>query len=167
MLNSALISSANSLPARSGFDATDLNRLLDPQSDDDKQDLINLNYTLQSRIDEAQTGKNRELTFAEKKEIVDNVLLDEVFYDDMGLDDTQYRFFEFQNATPDELKNLYVYGQSPQSDGSYKTVKVELSNIPRDQVADITSKYRIAYGGRYPTQMMIANEWLNRGKPRN
>jgi hypothetical protein len=167
MLNSALISSANSLPARSGFDSTDLNRLLDPQSDDDKQDLINLNYTLQSRIDEAQTGKNRELTFSEKKEIVDNVLLDEVFYDDMGLDDTQYRFFEFQNATPSELKNLYVYGQSQQPDGSYKTIKVELSNIPREQVADITSKYRIAYGGRYPTQMMIANEWLNRGKPRN
>ena len=167
MLNSALISSANSLPARSGFDATTLNRLLDPKSDDDKQDLINLNNTLQSRIDERQTQLNRELTHTEKKEIVDNVLLDEVFYDDMGLDDTQYRFFEFQNATPSELKNLYVYGQSQQPDGSYKTIKVELSNIPQGQVADITSKYRIAYGGRYPTQMMIANEWLNRGKPRN
>ena len=42
-----------------------------------------------------------------------------------------------------------------------------LANIPARYSADIVKRYKAAFSNRYPTQTLIAEEYINMGKPRN
>ena len=157
MLNSTLLRAA-AVPDPSGVGVSDLSKLISPDSDGQREDLIRLTETWRSRIDGRQQELDRNLTRGEKQQLLDNILLDRVYQDD-SFGSTFTRMFELDN---DALADAYVVVAGANGTGEQLLV----SNIPAQQTTLITDAYRRANNGRYPTTQEIAQLWVAGGRQR-
>lgn len=162
MLNATLLRVAGQ-PDPSGVGQSDISKLINPQNDDQRQDLIRLTETWRSRIDTRQQELDRALTRTEKQQLLDNILLDRVYKSDSVMlvpaGSTYTRLFELN---PEELENTYVVVAD--ADGNSQQLLV--ANIPATQTSLITDAYRRANNGRYPTTQEIAQLWVAGGRQR-
>lgn len=123
-------------------------------------DRIALNELFKQRIDEAQINKKGKLTRSEKQSILDNILIDRIMINDMGYD-TETRMFALDQEDAAE-----AYVMVAPKDGFVRE-RFYLANIPPRYAADIVKRYKADFNNRYPTQIQIAEEYINMGKPRN
>jgi lysozyme family protein len=176
MLNATLLRVAGQ-PDPSGVGVSDLAKLLEPKSDDQRNDLIRLTELWRSRIDEAQRERgNTPLSRPEKQQILDNILLDRVYQSDTVMlvpaGSTFTRMFELG---ADELDNTYVVVAD-----NGRSEQLLVANIPADQTTLITDAFRrssnsgaqldangnVVRLGRYPTTQEIAQIWVSGGRRR-
>ena len=151
--------------------------MLEPKSDDQRNDLIRLTELWRSRIDEAQRERgNTPLSRPEKQQILDNILLDRVYQSDTVMlvpaGSTFTRMFELG---ADELDNTYVVVAD-----NGRSEQLLVANIPADQTTLITDAFRrssnsgaqldtngnVVRLGRYPTTQEIAQIWVSGGRRR-
>jgi lysozyme family protein len=123
-------------------------------------DRIALNELFKQRIDEAQINKKSKLTRAEKQNLLDNILIDRIMINDAG-GDTETRMFALDR---DDAEDAYV--MVAPKDGFVRE-RFYLANIPARYAADIVKRYKADFNNRYPTQIQIAEEYINMGKPRD
>ena len=123
-------------------------------------DRIALNELFKQRIDEAQINKKGKLTRSEKQSILDNILIDRIMINDMGYD-TETRMFALDQ---EDAAEAYVM-VAPK--GGFVRERFYLANIPARYSADIVKRYKEAFSNRYPTQIQIAEEYINMNKPRD
>lgn len=173
MLNATLLR-AQYAPDLSGVGTSDIEDLVNPQSDADKETLIRLTELWRTRIDEAQIELGNVPVSRERKQrILDNILLDRVYQDD-NFGSTFTRTFELDNdALP------YAYVVVPGADGS-ASEQLLVSNIPAEQTTLIIDAFRnhpnsgailnpegqVVRRGRYPTTQEIALLWVEGGRKR-
>lgn len=172
MLNATLLRAAAE-PDPSGVGTSEIQKLINPETDDQREDLIRLTELWRTRIDQAQIENgNNPISREAKQRLLDNILLDRVYQDDT-FGSTYTRMFELGS---DDLESAYVV--VPGANGGSEQLLV--SNIPAGQTSLITDAFRrspnsgavlspegeVVRLGRYPTTQEIALLWVQGGRLR-
>jgi|GEM_PF-2584752 len=119
-----------------------------------KAQLGELRYSIEQKIDAAQTEKKRQLSRSEKLDIMRGELDNKVMVDEWGRDPAKPLIM----LTPDQTKDAYVVVKSP--DG--KPFDVKLSEIPARDRAQIIRARRAQ--GLPTTEQDIATYYMRRTK---
>jgi len=148
-----------------GYDVDDLSKLAMPTTKEEKAARIYLEDKVDTLINLEQQRLNRTLNRQEKTAIINSVLLDTVIVSDFGFKDTAYSMFQLE-ASPELQKDAYVviWGSNPKNKD-----RIFLKSIPADVRGLIVEAYKNdpANKGRNPTQLEIAQTWVNFGQPKN
>lgn len=173
MLNATLLR-AGSEPDPSGVGMSEIQKLINPQNDDQREDLIRLTELWRTRIDEAQIENgNKPISREHRQRLLDNILLDRVYQNDT-FGSTYTRLFELSAG---DLESAYVV--VPGANGA-PAEQLLVSNIPAAQTSLIMDAFRrspssgavlnpqgeVVRLGRYPTTQEIALLWVSGGRRR-
>lgn len=156
MLNATLLRANRSDPGNVG--ATDISKLIDPGNDEQRNDRIRLIETWRSRINVRQEELDRALTRDEKQQLLDTIILDTVMQNDT-FGSTVISQFEIDQ---DNAEYAFVTVNT----GGGAREQLLLANIPAAQISLITDAYRRGNNGRFPTQIEIAQMWVDGGRQR-
>ena len=112
-----------------------------------------LKYDINNRILAAKTLKGKELTWAERQDIIDEVLIDNVKIDKTLWVDSEKRV---SALTPEEIEDAYV-----EVDGK----DIKISSVPASDRAEIIAERRSR--GEPITEQIIVEEWVKLNEARN
>jgi hypothetical protein len=132
-----------------------LGQLVDPKSDANKTESLQLRDMLKKQIDQRQTELRRQLSRPEKQALMDQVIMQygETVYERDWFFDNEYRAGAVK---PEGMRAMYV---------KVNGVKVDMWRIPQSWVAETALPAFRAKGHNYPTMQQIADLWLREGKP--
>lgn len=134
------------------FNANGLERLVSPKAGtEDAAASIKIQNQIRDIIDTEQTVTGKELTRDRKRQIMEQVIMDQAFVSEWGRDPRK----PVALLTEDEMAEAYV-----QVGGE----EVKLTAIPAEQRRQITQT--LTRRGRPVTEQAIAELWVKAGRPR-
>jgi murein DD-endopeptidase MepM/ murein hydrolase activator NlpD len=134
------------------FNANGLGRLVSPKAGtEDAAASIKIQNQIRDIIDTEQTVTGKELTRDRKRQIMEQVIMDQAFVSEWGRDPRK----PVALLTEDEMAEAYV-----QVGGE----EVKLTAIPAEQRRQITQT--LTRRGRPVTEQAIAELWVKAGRPR-
>ncbi len=134
------------------FNANGLGRLVSPKAGtEDATASIQMQTQIRDIIDVEQTATGRELTRDRKRQIMEQVVMDQAFVSEWGQDSRK----PIALLTEDEMAEAYV---------SVGGEEIKITTIPSEQRRQITQT--LTRRGRPVTEQAIAELWVRAGRPR-